>query len=408
MDKKILTFLFLGGLLLCACSETAPSEEPVLDTNEYTEDGSLFRLISPEDSVVLVHDKVKEYTDKMYKQRDDDNARDEDKILSPLHSDTVKVRNFKGNYDMSVPVELSFFVDDSIKDETFKVRYWLEGEDDNFKEIEANSGKVYLKNLFRGSAYEWCVVTSGMKRSAKSYFYTADYVRFVTVGSLYNVRDIGGWKTLDGKRIKQGLMYRGCEINAKFTDGHKKNVTDEGIKDFKDLGIKLELDLRTDEQAGYITSCGFDSNVEYVRLETWLFHEALNPENGYYSGPNYKIIFENILTNADKMPIYSHCYGGSDRSGTLCFLLGAILGMSYTDLVIDFEASTFSDVDKEHDISRSFTYWPEMIEYIQTWDCYSPEKSLKEIIETYLTTVMDIDPKAIERIREIFLEDIPD
>lgn len=401
MNKKTLSLLFLGGLVLSACAEA----KPVII--QYVEDAKHFTLVSPTEPVVLVHDKVKQYTDAMYKQRDDDNGKDEDKILDPVHADTVKIKKYWGNYDVSVPVELSFTVDDEIKDNDFKVKYWVEGHENEAKEVDAVDGKVSIKNLYRGSSYEWCVLCSNGIKSATKYFDTADYARIITIGDLYNVRDLGGWTTLDGKRIKQGLFYRGCEINTKRTDGHKKNVTDEGKKDFKDLGIKLELDLRTDKQSGGITECGFDNTVEYKRITTEIYHLALNTESEDFSGPNFKTIFEDYLTNVNKMPMYCHCYGGSDRVGTLTFLLDAILGMSYTDLIVDYEISSFSGVEKEHDVSSDYTYWPEMIAEIKSWSFYSPEKTLKEVIETYLTTVCGVNPNAIKKIREIFLEDIP-
>ena len=47
-----------------------------------------------------------------------------------------------------------------------------------------------------------------------------------------------------------------------------------------------------------------------------------------------KQVFE-AFAQADQHPVYYHCYGGADRTGVVGFMLGALLGMSYTDLVID-------------------------------------------------------------------------
>ena len=41
-------------------------------------------------------------------------------------------------------------------------------------------------------------------------------------------------------------------------------------------------------------------------------------------------------------PVYMHCMGGGDRTGTIAFLLGAMLGMSDEDLINDYEYSNLS------------------------------------------------------------------
>ena len=46
----------------------------------------------------------------------------------------------------------------------------------------------------------------------------------------------------------------------------------------------------------------------------------------------------------DVYPVYVHCAGGADRTGTLCFLLETLCGVSVADATIDYELTSFSPV----------------------------------------------------------------
>lgn len=411
MNKKLLCSLVLGSFLFAGCSETKPKEP------DYS---GLFNLVSPTEPVCMVNEKVKEYSDGIYAQRETAGAKaeEEDKIVSPLYGETTKVGQYKGDYDECKPVELSFTLDESIKDEKVVLRYWVKGHDDDFKEVNPVDGKVSLENLFRSTVYEWQVVSvdSGKKSKVET-FETGDYVRFLNVGKIPNFRDNGGWTTVDGKRVKQGLVYRGFELNGKkLKNGHAQNVfgDEDPAKDIfvKDLGIRAEIDLRSDDEADNkenictMNKEGVTENdpefVKYERIKAGSYATGLKENKA-----QYKTIFENYLANADQKPVYYHCYGGADRTGTIGFMLGAILGMSYSDLIIDYEATTFSNNLKEHDRdSDQYTHFPAMLEEIQSWTFYDANKTLKEVIETYLIQECNVSGEKIEKIREIMLEDI--
>ena len=49
-----------------------------------------------------------------------------------------------------------------------------------------------------------------------------------------------------------------------------------------------------------------------------------------------------MFADPENYPIYYHCWGGADRTGTYAFLLGSILGMSDEDLAMDYELTSLS------------------------------------------------------------------
>ncbi|MBZ0286357.1 MAG: tyrosine-protein phosphatase, partial [Anaerolineae bacterium] len=59
--------------------------------------------------------------------------------------------------------------------------------------------------------------------------------RILQVEGVANFRDVGGYKTADGRRVRRGLVFR---------SGTLAYLTNDGLQKLSDLGIKLVCDLR--------------------------------------------------------------------------------------------------------------------------------------------------------------------
>lgn len=195
---------------------------------------------------------------------------------------------------------------------------------------------ITFNYLFMGYKYYYRIQAKFEDRIVKSRifkFSTSYLPRTVFIdNNVSNTRDWGGFLCSGGThRVKQGVVYRG---------GKLENITESGKKVMlDDLKIKTDLDVRGDGTAGTDIS-PLGSGVNYI--------ETTGP---YYLGtngidsPNYR---EALLTeirafaNADNFPIYVHCSLGRDRTGTLCFLINALLGVNEKDLYIDYEISMMS------------------------------------------------------------------
>lgn len=204
--------------------------------------------------------------------------------------------------------------------------------------------------LTPGKTYYWKVKSGNGVTSAVDSFVVKDTPGlFVTVsddteGTL-NMRDIGGWKTLDGKTVKYGMLYRGGELNA---------LTEAGKKTFReDLKVKTEIDFRTagQDDKGQ-TECAFSADATYIKasftgytyiLPGFSYKDASSIQRGYdeRTPQALKTIFS-TLSDESSYPVYFHCIAGADRTGTLAFLINGLLGVPYEDLIRDFEATSFS------------------------------------------------------------------
>ena len=212
-------------------------------------------------------------------------------------------------------------------------------------------------------------------------FTTVDSPRILTIEGAKNVRDIGGWETASGKPIKYGLLYRGTELDG----ANAYQLTEEGRRDMLSvLGIKFDMDLRG---ASEIKGGALGENV---------FHK------GYGAG-EYSMVFDPIfaervreafvdLANKDNYPIYMHCIYGRDRTGTICYLLEALLGVSDEDLLKDYELSAFTD---------GFIRTDEFTEFIAGFEAFKGNTT-QERVENYLLSV-GVTEEEIANIREIFL-----
>jgi protein-tyrosine phosphatase len=61
----------------------------------------------------------------------------------------------------------------------------------------------------------------------------------IKLGSVLNLRDLGGWPTADGGRVRRGLVYRSAAL---------ERLTEQDWSSFGELGIRAVYDLRTEAE----------------------------------------------------------------------------------------------------------------------------------------------------------------
>jgi protein-tyrosine phosphatase len=244
-------------------------------------------------------------------------------------------------------------------------------------------------------------VSSDGKSLADGFITTEGQVRMIYVPSIMNVRDLGGWQTTDGKRIKYGKIYRGGELNGQYV------ATEEDIRTLRDLGIEAEIDMRyLGENDGAGTSAfGFlgleDMDDDDDDLYTYLFTDnsgccALQHLTLNYWQQRYKKEFLFIVENLRLgRPVYAHCIWGADRTGQLAILLEGLLGVPYDGLIKDLELTSFSgNVRKKEDRDFVFDYFNTM-----------RGSTLQEKINYYFVNRLRISQADIDYFRSEMLED---
>ena len=221
--------------------------------------------------------------------------------------------------------------------------------------------------------------------SVQSSFRTAASARILSIDGIANVRDIGGWAQADGKIIRQGLLYRGSEFDN--GDGKGYQITEQGFKDLMSLGIKFDMDLREQEVVDKGTgTLGIQRKVYDSPMYVQIFNRD--------SGDEMLEIFTD-LANPENYPMYLHCTHGKDRTGTVVFLLEAVLGVSEKDLIREYELSALY-FDQARDLSTDDIY-----KVIERLEDYGGD-SIQENARLYLLSI-GITEEQIETLKTIYL-----
>ena len=216
-------------------------------------------------------------------------------------------------------------------------------------------------------------------------FETEESPRILNIDGAVNVRDIGGWNTVGGSKIKQGLLYRGSEIDGAVHTKYK--ITDRGLQQMiGELVIRFDMDLRS----------SFEIKEGTDALGKNVIHK-------YYGVGSYSTLLDNKvqlrdifsdLANRDNYPIYLHCTYGRDRTGSVCYLLEALLGVSDSDLQKEYEISAFTD---SYVSTADFNAF---VEKIHSFKCATTQQK----VEGYLLSI-GVTEEEIATIREILLEE---
>ena len=264
-------------------------------------------------------------------------------------SDTVfSVANYAEGMDefsRPTPIVLTWDVDfESGENELlyFVVRIWTQSDkSDERAFIVGGSEREYrFYNAYIGQRYYWNVTAYGtdgevIPSDAVSFKTEDSAPRNLFVDGVTNVRDLGGRATEDGGRVRQGLLFRGGKLD---TEGDPV-ITDEGIATMRQtLGIKTELDLRTDNESGKITKSFLGDSVNYYRRTLSGKFAPDATLNG-----NLKKVFA-LLADQNNYPIFFHCAAGADRTGLVAWFVGGLCGVSEDELWRDYLQTNFAEI----------------------------------------------------------------
>lgn len=169
--------------------------------------------------------------------------------------------------------------------------------------------------------------------------------RVITTDSIHNLRDLGGYPTVDGRTTRWRRLFRSDSLHR---------ATGSDIPAVQALGLRTVIDLRTPEEIDlkgrfpadlhpvdlhYISvidstwgddGMAVDEETKAVDFLEWAYHDMLA------KGGDRFVEAYHVLSGAEALPGLYHCAVGKDRTGILSLLILGSLGVRTEYIAADY------------------------------------------------------------------------
>ena len=249
-----------------------------------------------------------------------------------------------------------------------------------------------------------------------------------------NFRDIGGYATVEGRRVRRGLLYRSGVLTYLTPPDHAA-IAPAGIRTIVDLRREDEIAAEPTTWPGPVhkLSWPLDESIASSQRGAPWEHSASGAEarewliTSYATMKDWLVaplrgLFDVVLDGGT--PLLFHCAAGKDRTG---FCAGVVLGLlgvaqeailadyALTDKAVDLYAFTRTHraagmglTDGEHPFEKML---PEVRDALMRADPAYLKSALDSMVAAhgsvagYAREALGLDEARIAAIREILLED---
>ena len=183
----------------------------------------------------------------------------------------------------------------------------------------------------------------------------------------FNFRDIGGYPTKEGKKIKKGIYFR---------TGRQDRMSEKDLAELKNLKISTQIDLRKPEEIldqgkGPLENMGADYiNIPIIpdggsdQLSRLVGDTGISGKRylGYLEfGPESWLKIFEILANKDSLPVVLHCTAGKDRTGVSTAFLLSVLGVDRDLIEADYKLTNL-DTERQAEFIENSGGFPEGVD----------------------------------------------
>lgn len=257
----------------------------------------------------------------------------------------------------------------------------------------------------------------------------------INIPSVPNMRDIGGYATASGGRVRTGQLYRSVELN---------HLQGDDLEHFAALGIRTVFDLRTEAERKSAPDVVPEGTEEVVcdvlkdatgAAPAQLIKAFSDPaaaeemfgggkavpqfEDGYRQSVSlpcaleaFRKFFDMIAQEAHR-PVDFHCTTGKDRTGWAAASTLLLLGVSEQDVLYDYE---LTNRDLLPALKPMFEHFraaggdPKLLEPVLGVEAEYLRAALDEMntkfgsIEGYFADGLGIDADGQQRLRDELVE----
>jgi len=256
-------------------------------------------------------------------------------------------------------------------------------------------------------------------------FQNEDY-RLLPMDGAHNTRELGGYKTTDGKSVKWGMLYRSDKLS---------DISDTDQEYLQDLGIKKIIDFRSKEEKEEDPDI-IPKGIDYIempisvdgamrsKIEAVLKGETNKDVKSFLIDANkefvsnYTGVYEDFLRNLidDDGPTLFHCTAGKDRAGFAAAITLIALGVSKEDVINDymktnqFTKERIEEIIGQIELMTLYQTDAEILrpllgverEYIET--AFQTAEEKYGSLENFIRDGLNISDEDIQKLRNKFIE----
>ena len=256
-------------------------------------------------------------------------------------------------------------------------------------------------------------------------FQNEDY-RLLPMDGAHNTRELGGYKTTDGKSVKWGMLYRSDKLS---------DISDTDQSYLQDLGIKKIIDFRSKEEKEEDPDI-IPKGIDYIempisvdgamrsKIEAVLKGETNKDVKSFLIDANkefvsnYTDVYEGFLRNLidDDGPTLFHCTAGKDRAGFAAAITLIALGVSKEDVINDymktnqFTKERIEEIIGQIELMTLYQTDAEILrpllgverEYIET--AFQTAEEKYGSLENFIRDGLNISDEDIQKLRNKFIE----
>ncbi|WP_028978198.1 tyrosine-protein phosphatase [Sporocytophaga myxococcoides] len=247
---------------------------------------------------------------------------------------------------------------------------------------------------------------------------TVSSERHIALAGEDNMRDLGGYPSSDGKKVKFRMLYRSGELSG---------LTNEDVAKLNAFGIRRVIDLRTSSERKsqpdkniertiiyYLSLIASDVSGGISQIMGQIISGKITAEQIMLPAyavnsvkiANWKIIFD-LLRTGD--PTLFHCTAGKDRAGMTAALILSSLDVPRDTIVADFMKSnvylsesiekTVSQINIAYGAGSGDKLRPLLgveLSFIQTF--FQDIERQYGTVDNFLTNVLEVDKAEMKKL----------
>ena len=246
--------------------------------------------------------------------------------------------------------------------------------------------------------------------------------RVLNLEGCRNFRDLGGYATAGGRRVRWGRLYRSGSMSG-FSEAAYAQLASLGVRAICDLRTTMERDAQPVDwrRVPDLSYWARDYDMSFGDLREVLASDLPTAERArasmvsayrqlpFEQAPAYAELFRALA--AGELPLVFNCSAGKDRTGVAAALILRVLEVPEATIVEDYLLSNDA-YDRAASVTaeRMSALGPGIVDAVMGVDASYIHAALAAVdaahgsVEAYLETRLGVGPREVDQIRGHLLE----